>query len=134
MESKTPRRQFLPILIIFILSSLSFLIAKQWLIGRNIDPMVLLTGNAILFLATAISFLLYAKALRNANVQVFLRMLYGSLLVKMFFCLAATLLYVLMTGPGVSKFAVLGCFGMYVIYTFAEVKILMRLTKFQKNA
>ncbi|MHA4809816.1 hypothetical protein ACX0G9_17005 [Flavitalea flava] len=134
MESNTPRRQFLPILLIFILSSLLFLVAKQWLTGRNVDPMVLLTGNAILFLATAISFVLYTKALRNANVHVFLRMLYASLLIKMFFCLAATLLYALMAGPGVSKIAILGCFGLYVIYTFAEVKILMRLSKFRKNA
>jgi hypothetical protein len=134
MENKTPGRPFLPIVIIFIVSSLFFLTARQWLAGRNMDYIVLLAGNGILFLATGLSFYLYNKALRNANVQVFLRMLYASLLIKMVFCLAATLLYLFLAGAEVSKFAIIGCFCLYVLYTYAEVKVLMRLIrKLPKN-
>ena len=129
MEIKTPRRSFLPLAIIFIVTSLFFLGARGLLADRNVDFRVLLVGNIILFSATAISFYLYTKALRNDNVQVFLRMLYASLLIKMVFCLAATLLYIFWAGPAVSKPGILGCFGLYVIYTFAEVKVLMRLSK-----
>jgi hypothetical protein len=134
MEIKSPGRSFLPMLILFVLTSLLIVVLKQKLAEWNMDANVLLAGNGILFVATIISFLLYIKALRNPNVQVFLRMLYGSLLVKMVFCLTATLLYVFLAGKAVSKFAVIGCFVLYLLYTFTEVKILMGLSKLQKNA
>jgi hypothetical protein len=134
MEIKSPGRSFLPMLILFVLTSLLIVALKQKLAEWNMDANVLLAGNGILFVATIISFLLYIKALRNPNVQVFLRMLYGSLLVKMVFCLTATLLYVFLAGKAVSKFAVIGCFVLYLLYTFTEVKILMGLSKLQKNA
>ena len=129
MGNKTSGRPFLPILVLFILSSLLIWIARSWLEGWNMDYRVLLAGNAILFLATAISFYLYSKALRNANVQAFLRMVYSSLLIKMVFCIAATLLYLFLAGKEVSKYAIIGCFVLYIFYTFLEVKVLMQLTK-----
>ncbi|HWK08109.1 MAG TPA: hypothetical protein VNS58_30980 [Puia sp.] len=135
MENKAPGRPFLPIVIIFIVSSLLFLGARQWLAARNIDYIVMLSGNGILFLATALSFYLYSKALHNANVQLFLRMLYASLLIKMVFSIAATLLYLFFAGAAVSKYAIIGCFGLYILYTYVEVKVLMRLIrKLPKNA
>ena len=129
MENKTAGRPFLPILLLFVLSSLFIVIARSWLAGRDMDYRVLLSGNGILFLATAISYYLYSKALRNENVQSFLRMMYGSLLIKMVFCLAATLLYLFLAGPEVSKHAIIGCFALYILYTFMEVKVLMQLSK-----
>jgi hypothetical protein len=134
MEIKALGRSFLPLLALFALSSILIVAGEVKLAAWNIDPKVLLAGNGVLFLATAISFLLYTKALRNPNVQFFLRMLYSSLLVKMFLCLAATFIYVMLAGRGVNKLAVITCFVLYVIYTFVEVKIIMRLSKFQKNA
>ena len=135
MENKAPGRPFLPIVIVFIVSSVFFLTSRQWLAGKNLDYLVLLSGNGMLFLATALSFYLYSKALRNANVQVFLRMLYASLLIKMVFSLAATLLYLFFAGAAVNKSAIIGCFCLYLLYTYAEVKILTRLIrKLPKNA
>ena len=134
MKNNPPGRSFLPLTIIFVVSSLLFVAASGWLAGRNVDYRVLLVGNTTLFLATGISFYLYVKALRDSKVQVFLRMMYSGLLIKMSFCLAATLLYVFLVNP-VSKPAILGCFGLYILYTFAEVKILMRFSKkLPKNA
>jgi hypothetical protein len=91
--------------------------------------MVLSVGNLVLFLATAFSFYLYSKALRNKNVNVFLRMMYSSLLVKMIFCLAATLLYLFLAGSEVNRAAIIACFVLYMVYTYMEVKVLMRLSK-----
>jgi hypothetical protein len=129
MENKTTGRSFLPIALTFVLSSLFIWIARSLLAGWDMDYRVLLVGNGILFLATGLSFYLYSKALRSANVQAFLRMLYASLLIKMVFCIAATLLYLFLAGGEVSKHAIIGCFGLYVLYTFLEVKVLMQLSK-----
>ena len=135
MENKASGRPILPIVVIFIVSSLFFIGARQWLAAKNMDYIVLLSGNGILFLATALSFYLYKKALNNANVQVFLRMLYTSLLIKMVSCLAATLLYIYLAGGAVSKYSIIGCFGLYILYTYVEVKVLTRLIrKLPKNA
>jgi len=129
MENKTPGRAFLPIALIFVVSSLFIVIARSWLAGWDMGYRVLLTGNGILFLATGLSFALYSKALRNHNIQAFLRMVYSSLLIKMVFCIVATLLYLFLAGREVSKHAILGCFGLYIVYTFLEVKVLMQLSK-----
>jgi hypothetical protein len=134
MESKTARRPFLPIVLIFVVVSLFCLLAGSWLEGRNIDPRVLFTGNAILFAATAGSFYLYNRALHDRNVQLFLRMMYSSLLLKMAFAIGATLLYLFFAGKGVSKTAILCCYGLYILYSVVEVRILIRSSKSPKNA
>jgi hypothetical protein len=57
-----------------------------------------------------------------------------SLLIKMIFSLVATLLYLFLAGP-VNKYGLIGCYCLYLLYTYAEVKILTRLIKQQpKNA
>ena len=129
MENKAPGRAFLPIALIFIVSTLLIVLGRSWLGDWDMDFRVLLIGNGILFLATGISFYLYSKALRNSNIQAVLRMVYSSLLIKMVFCIAATLLYLFLAGHEVNKHAILGCFGLYIVYTFLEVKVLMKLTK-----
>jgi hypothetical protein len=129
MVSKTSSRPILPLVYFFVLSCLFFQAARSWLAGWNMDYRVLLVGNAILFAAAAVSFILHIKALKDENVQVFLRLLYSSLLIKMVLCLGTTLLYVFLAGPAVSRSAILGCFALYILYTFMEVRILMRLSK-----
>ena len=130
MENNVRSKSFRPIVVIFIVVTLLALIARDWLATQwNMDSTVLLVGNTVLFLATAFSFYLYSKALYNKNVQVFLRMMYSSLLLKMVFCLAATLLYIFVAGKGVNKAAILACFALYMVYTYMEVKVLMRLSK-----
>ena len=128
MENKT--RSFWPIAAIFVVVALLALAARNWLAERwNMDYLVLSVGNLVLFLATTFSFYLYSKALRNKNVQLFLRMVYSSLLIKMVFCLAATLIYLFVAGKDVNKAAIIACFVLYMVYTYMEVKVLMRLSK-----
>ena len=129
MENKVTGRSFLPILLIFILAGLFIWLGHSVLAGWNADFRVLLVGNGILFLVTGISFGLYAKALHNANVHAFLRVMYGSLLVKMLVCLLATFIYAFVAGKGVNRNGVIGCFVLYILYTFFEVKILMNMTR-----
>jgi len=125
----------MPIVLAFILCTLFVLLARA--VVQNLDPLeegrvdfrVLLGGNVLLFGVTAISFLLYAKALRSNNPHAFVRMMYGSLLVKMFVCLLATLIYAWFAGRSVNKNAIFGCFGLYILYTWLEVKILIAMSK-----
>lgn len=134
MQGKNSFKTFLPFILIFFVINLLLLALKSPLQKWNVDWYVLVGGNLVLFFATFFSFLVFRKGLGDNNPHVFMRMTYGGMLVRMGICLVAALLYAWAYGGKVSKFAVLGCFVFYFVYTFAEVKILLSLGKQQKNA
>jgi len=53
-------------------------------------------------------------------------MMYGSLLLKMMVCLVAVLIYAVTAGPAVNRNGIIGCFFLYLLYTFLEVRILRK--------
>jgi hypothetical protein len=120
---------FRPILLIFIGLSIVFYATSALLTDHGVDYRVLLTGNLLLFLATSASFFLYVKGLRNQNMYAFVRVMYGSLLVKFFVCLVAVLIYAMVARAAVNRNGILGCFILYMLYTFLEVRILLRMSK-----
>jgi hypothetical protein len=125
---------FRPILLIFIGLSIVFFLTSSALTARGIDYRVLLTGNLLLFGVTSASFFLYIKGLRNQNMHVFMRAIYGSLLVKFFVCLVAVLVYAMVARLAVNRNGILGCFILYMLYTFLEVRILLRMSKKNSHA
>jgi hypothetical protein len=138
MENSTIRRAFRPTQLLFAVTSLILVLARMqadswgpaWKPALN----VLLLGNALLFLVTQLSFLLYRKGLNDKNIHVFMRMMYSSMLLKMVICAVGATIYFYLVRKDVSKAGLLGCFALYMIYTFLEVKALTRLSKLQKNA
>lgn len=95
---------------------------------------MLLAGNILLFAVTTVSFILYVKELGNKNVHAFVRVMYGSLLVKLMVCLVAVLIYAAIARAAVNRNGIFGCFILYVLYTWLEVRILLRLMKRANNA
>jgi len=93
------------------------------------DYRVLLIGNSLLFGVTYVSFLLHIKGLRNPNPHVFVRTMYGSLLVKMLICLAAVMIYAMASGGMINRNGIIACFVLYLIYTVLEVRVLQQLYK-----
>jgi uncharacterized membrane protein YfcA len=132
MENKLTGRSFLPIVLTFILVSVLALAVPSMLAAWKVDHAVLLGGNGLLFLLTAVSFYLYARGLRNDNVQAFLRVMYGSMLIKFVGCLLAVLIYALVSRQGVNRNGIFGCLIVYMLYTFLEVRALLQLSKSKK--
>jgi hypothetical protein len=133
-RTKALVRAFLPIFVFFLIVCFLIMTIPSVLQEWNVDHRVLLGGNEILFIVTAISYWLHVRSLRNSNPHVFVRMVYGSLLVKMLVCCVAVVLYA-WRNHAVSKNAIIGCFMLYIIYTFMEVRVLTQLTKkLPKNA
>lgn len=132
MENKATGRSFLPIVLTFIVIGVLALVFRPLLAAWKLDYGVLLWGNALLFLLTTSSFYLYIKGLRNNNPHVFVRVLYGSLLIKFIGCLLAVGIYAAVSRQGVNRNGILGCFMLYMLYTFLEVRILLQLSK-RKN-
>ena len=132
MENKVSGRSFLPIVLTFIVVGVLALVFRPLLAAWKLDYAVLLWGNALLFLLTASSFYLYIKGLRNNNPHVFVRVLYGSLLIKFMGCLLAVGIYAAVSRQGVNRNGILGCFILYMLYTFLEVRVLLQLSKPKK--
>ena len=134
MKNKAYLRAFLPILAFFLAGSVFILIGTPILKDWNADRSVLLGGNELLFVLTSISYLLHLKSLRNQNPHFFVRMVYGSLIIKMFACMIAAGAYGLLS-PAINKSGILGCFILYIVYTFLEVRVLIKfLKKLPNNA
>jgi hypothetical protein len=132
MKNRIYGRAFLPILAVFLVSSSLILLGASVLREWKTDSGALLVGDELFFGLTAISYLLHIKSLRSPNPHVFVRMIYSSLIIKMMVCMVAALLYGWLA-KSVNKNAILGCFILYVIYTFLEVRALMKFIKKSPN-
>ncbi|MFI5133577.1 MAG: hypothetical protein ACHQEB_04535 [Chitinophagales bacterium] len=131
---KNSTRPFLPVIILFSVLNSFFIAGKNLLERWGTDQDVLIVGNLILFVVTFLSFLLGRRGLRSTNAQVFVRSVYASFIVKFFVLIAAAFIYIMMAKKNVNKPALFACMGLYLVYTFLEVSILMKLLKQKKNA
>jgi hypothetical protein len=133
MQNNPGNKALLILICLFL--GFSALFGTGWAVfGRNpADFLILLAGNVLLFAVSYYSFRLGRKALLHKNVQVFLRLVYSYLLLKLFLLSLAALVYIMQFRQGVNKPALFGCFGLYLIYTFTEVRLVMQQSK-RKNA
>ncbi len=127
------RKNFLPLLLIFVFTIALLLATGKRLAGWGADTDVLLAGNILIFLLTAISYFIAVRAMNNSNPNVFFRAVYGSIMMKMFACIIGAFLYISLARPHINKPALFICMGLYLLYTFTEVAILMKMLRTPKN-
>ena len=127
-------KYFRPAIIIFILLTALFISAKNFLIKKGFDQDVLIMGNLFLFFITALSFWLMSNGLKAKNTAAFLRGVYSGIMLKLFGCMVAAFIYIMTFKKNVNKPALFFCMGLYIVYTFIEVKALMKLSSAKKNA
>ena len=120
---------FIPLFIIFVFVSAFTILFSNSLHARDVDTGLLLSGNLILFLVTAISFILYRKALLAANTQAFLRHVYSGMLLKLFTCMIAAFIYISAAGREVNRTGLFVLMFLYLVYTFLEVAILLKMSR-----
>lgn len=133
MRNKTSKA-FLPILLLFVVLNALFVAGKSMLDRWNADQDVLIYGNLILFLITLLSFTIARRGLSNTNPHAFVRSIYGGIMLKLFICIIAAFIYIASLGKSLNKPAFFTCMGLYLVYTFAEVSVLMKLLKGRSNA
>jgi hypothetical protein len=122
-------RALLKVVYFFLLVNACILLL-QWLIpDSGMSYKVMVIGNLLLFLVGCISVRMTVKALTDKNTQVFLRMIYGSFLLKFFVFAAAAFIYISMFKKEVNKPALFVCLGLYVFYTVVEVRSALKQSK-----
>jgi hypothetical protein len=127
------RKQFVPLVLLFIILNAFFLTSRTFLEKHGIDCDVLIVANTLLFLTNFITILIQRKALQNTNPNVFVRSMMGGMLIKMFVLLGAFIAYVILMGKTVNKPAIYISIFLYFLYMGIEVAIVLKLNK-QKNA
>jgi len=95
----------------------------------KIDYRVVAGANALLLFLSIISLTLHAKAISNANPNVFVRSVMLANILKLLGIAAAALIYISMAGKATSTNAVFVCLFLYVIYTWLEKRATIRLSK-----
>ena len=123
-----------PMILVFILLNVFFITARQWMVNKGADQEVLIVGNLLLFVVSVITFLITQRSLQSSNPNTFVRAMYGGFIIKFFTVAVAAFIYIMITKKSVNKIALFACMLLYVVYTFIEVKTLLRVLKQKKNA
>jgi hypothetical protein len=126
------KKSWFPFVLLFVILNCFFIAGKNLLIKYGTDQEVLIAGNLVLFLATALSFFVYLRSLNSVNTNASIRGMYGSFMIKFFVCLIAAFAYMLAAKKNVNKPALIICMGLYIVYTVIEVSSLQKLLKQKK--
>ncbi|UEG49118.1 hypothetical protein LK994_10795 [Ferruginibacter lapsinanis] len=123
------QKTLLPFIAIFSLFGIAVVLMRTTLDKWGLDYRVLLVANALFFIISIITFLLQQKALSHKNPNVFVRSILGSVMIKMFGCVIAIILYRLLAPNSFSKMSVFVAMFLYLIYLAIEVKVILKLNK-----
>jgi hypothetical protein len=103
-------------------------LALENILQKNeVDPIVLLGGNTVIFIATLLSFLIYYRSLKKAASTGVLKGLYMSFIAKFFICLLAAFAYIMIHKKNINQPALFISMGLYIFYTIIEVATLQRI-------
>jgi hypothetical protein len=122
-------KSFFPIVLFFIVLNGFFISGKNMLNRWGMDQDVLIIGNLILLLITLVSFFLAQKGLKNPNPHAFVRSVYSGMMIKLFLCVIVVFIYVSLYKNTYNKPALFTCMALYLVYSFMEVSILMKLLR-----
>jgi hypothetical protein len=125
MKNKT----FFPLILLFVGLSLVFLLLRMSFQDVPVDYRVLIGGNCLLFIVGIISSEMNTRAMKHQQTQGFLRLVYGAFIFKFFILAIAAFIYIAVFKKMISKPALFGCLGLYFIYTFIEMRSVMKMSK-----
>ena len=134
MTQKRTNKGLLPLSLVFIVLNGFFISGKNLLQRWGADQDVLIWGNLFLLLVTLLSYVLAKRGLTASNPHAFVRAVYSSILIKLFICLIAAFVYISIYKKDLNKPAFFTLMGLYLVYTFLEVSVLLKALKQQKNA
>jgi hypothetical protein len=134
MMQKRRNKGIFPLILIFIALNGFFISGKNLLQRWGADQDVLIWGNLFLLFVTLLSYVLAKRGLTASNPHAFVRAVYSSILLKLFICLIAAFVYISIYKKDLNKPAFFTLLGLYLLYTFLEVSVLLKALKQQKNA
>ena len=101
---------------------------------KSINFNLVFTSNCLLFCLSKLILRIQQKGLNNKNPNAFIQSIMLGMLLKMFVCVIAVLIYVLMSKSGINKNGLLLSMFLYLIYLAVEVSAISKINKQRKNA
>lgn len=130
---KNQGREFVPLIILFILFNNFFLFGKNWLAKYGLDHLVLIIANSLFFIVSILIYRMQKKAVKNTNPNVFVRAVIGGTMIKMAVCVIAVGVYAFAFKSIFNKMTVFAAMFLYLFYLAVEVSMATKLNK-KKNA
>jgi hypothetical protein len=122
-----------PVIVLFILvNSLAF-IFKTFLHDHGFGIKFLLAANLLLFCLSQLAFFIQMRGLKSVNINAFIRSVYASLLIKIFIVIIALAIYLFMTKGKINRPSLFTSMALYILYTFIEVRQLMKISRRKTN-
>ncbi|MDB5250586.1 MAG: hypothetical protein JWQ40_4980 [Segetibacter sp.] len=126
-------KSLFPLVIVFLIAAGLILVFRHFLQEHGFDWQVLSGGNLFVYLVTVVSVHLLNKGMDATNTNAFLRNAYSGILIKLFACAAAAFIYILASGKNINQPALFATMGLYLVYTFVELSVILKHSNAKKN-
>ncbi len=101
---------------------------------QSINFNLIFISNCLLFCLSTIILRIQQKGLNNKNPNAFIQSIMLGMLLKMFVCVIAVIIYVLISKNEFNKNGLLLSMFLYLIYLAVEVSAITKINKQRKNA
>jgi hypothetical protein len=118
-----------PLVVLFLVIGLIILLFKDFLQERGVDWQVASGGNLVIYFITMVSLHMLSKGLTAKSTPGFLGNAFGGILLKLMACAIAAFIYIFTARNNINKPALFICMGLYLVYTFVEMKIIVKQSK-----
>lgn len=123
----------MPLVVVFLVTAISILIFRHTLAAYGFSWEVLSGGNLFLYVITVVSLHLLSKGMGAENTAAFMRNAYSGIMLKLFACAGAAFIYILTAGKDINKPALFACMGLYIVYTWIEMKVVLKQNTSRQN-
>jgi hypothetical protein len=121
------KKLYFPLIILFVSINAISIVFKPFMLQHHIDNAVVISSNSLLFFISAISLYMQLKSVNNTNPHAMVRGVMGSVVLKLFVLGTAAFLYLYAAGESKSVNALFISMALYLIYTWLEVRLALRL-------
>ncbi len=132
MKSKF-QQLYIPLIVLFgLVNAICFLFSDA-LKQKQIDPIMVAGANTLLFLICSLSIRSQIRSVNNTNPHAMVRSVMGSVVLKLFVLGTAAFIYLYNVGEAQSVNGIFLSMGLYILYTWLEVKMAMKLKPTKKD-
>jgi hypothetical protein len=132
MKSKF-QQFFIPLIVLFgVVNSICFLF-NDALKLKQIDPIMVAGANTLLFVICTIGIRSQIRSVNNTNPHAMVRSVMGSVVLKLFVLGSAAFIYLYNMGEAQGVNGIFVSMGLYILYTWLEVKIAMQIKPTKKD-
>lgn len=132
MKSKF-QQFYIPLILLFVLVNGICWLFSDALKLKQIDPIMVAGANTLLFAICTISIRSQIKSVNNSNPHAIVRSVMGSVVLKLFVLGTAAFIYLYNVGEAQSVNGIFLSMGLYIIYTWVEVRMAMQIKPTTKD-